>query len=131
MSIHGFAVKVHEPGPGAYVATLSDGEGNDVCSVRVVKVMVTAGGGSIIELWETHCTPGLAPGLQGQGLGLMAYAEAIRFGLSKGRTVTSSYAPSVLAQRVWRSKRLRLSYDVVWIGKRWWVCGPAKKSDAG
>lgn len=90
-------------------------------SIGYVKVVVSRASiaGSSVKLYETHSC--LDTRYHRKGYGIMMYAAAIRHGLKKGLTVTSSRSTSAMAQRVWKSKRLGKMFNVVKIGKRWWV----------
>lgn len=92
--------------------------GKEIGSVNVVEASANCAGHPV-RVYETHSN--LDQGHRGKGLGLALYSEAIAYGLRKGYTVTSSYSPSALAQRVWRSKRLAEAYLVSRFARRWWV----------
>jgi len=92
-------------------------------TVRVSEATAKCAGRSV-RVHETHCSPGLDPTHRNKGLGIFMYAVAIEHGLRQGFTVVSSWNPSALAQRVWRSQRLSERFMVNKFAKRWWTSPP-------
>jgi GNAT superfamily N-acetyltransferase len=60
--------------------------------------------------YETHSQ--LNPPYQNKGLGLLIYQRAIEFCLMNGYRISSSCSPSLMAQRLWKSRKLRSNFKV-------------------
>ena len=55
----------------------------------------------------------------GKGLGTLLYSKAIAWCLNNGYKVCSTDCASKMAQRVWKSKGLRVHFDIQKIGSHW------------
>lgn len=60
--------------------------------------------------YETHSW--LHSKYHGKGIGLLLYAEAIKFCRKKKKSIGSSTHPSTFAQRLWNSKRLKKKFGI-------------------
>lgn len=73
--------------------------------------------------WETHSW--LSNKFHGKGLGLQIYKRAIALARRKGFDIASSTNYSAMAERLWKSKRLRKKHKIVKKGKRYRVLAPS------
>jgi GNAT superfamily N-acetyltransferase len=71
------------------------------------------------EFWETHCE--LFASFRGQGHGIMMYDTVIQYAKKRGWTVRSSLDYSENAERLWKSRRLRMKHKIIKRDKRFSV----------
>lgn len=65
--------------------------------------------------YETHSN--ILPEFQGQGFGIYLYSLAAEEAEEKKIPIMSSCRPSIMAQRLWRSKRLRNYFNIQIVGR--------------
>lgn len=86
--------------------------GEFLCDIIIVKTRY--------GFWETHCDH-LPEDYRGQGIGIELYRRAIEEAKRRNIKIKSSASPTIDAQRVWKSRRLRQHYRIVKRGSRFEV----------